>query len=650
MKRLIFAFICLLFAVPCTAKIIIVDDDGPADFNNIQAAIDDSNDGDFIYVFPGTYTGLGNYDIDFLGKAVTVQSVIPTDPYIVAETIIDCNGSVAEPHRGFYFHSGEDSNSVLNGLTIRNGYGDNRQIYSNVRSVGGGIFCEESRPKIVNCRIIGNEAGNYGGGIFCFESSPVIENCTIRDNNASRIGGGGLCFLDACRPMIKDCIISGNRAITVGDYSGRGGGIHCDIGRHSVATLERCIIENNSAENGGGLWLDNECDMVIDNCKIVSNTADYRGGGIQSAWSDILISNSIVNGNTAVSIGGGMWIWEGNPTIANSTFTGNSAGSGGAIFGDYYSNTTIRNSIIWNNTAENGHEVCLSKAASGPASMTVSYSDVQGGSSEIVLGPGCVLNWEIGNINTDPCFADPCNGDYHLQSVAGRWDPNNQNWVVDANTSLCIDAGNPGCPLGDEPNDANNIRINMGAYGGTAEASKSPANWRSIADLTNDWLVDINDLGVFVKYWLDTGQCIPSDLNRNQSVNFVDYAVFALQWPGALAAEPRIEYEITPCNIGGSSAAEQSRETRFTVTVQGRYILFEDMMVANCCPDELWLEITVEDNLITIYENEYTPMGCWCICDYPVTATLGPFEPGTYTLEVYEDWGGFIGSTIVYIE
>jgi hypothetical protein len=38
------------------------------------------------------------------------------------------------------------------------------------------------------------------------------------------------------------------------------------------------------------------------------------------------------------------------------------------------------------------------------------------------------------------------------------------------------------------------------------------------------------------------------------------------------------------------------------------------------------------------------------MCDYPVSATLGPFEAGSYTFEVYEDHGGFIGSTIVAIE
>jgi hypothetical protein len=70
----------------------------------------------------------------------------------------------------------------------------------------------------------------------------------------------------------------------------------------------------------------------------------------------------------------------------------------------------------------------------------------------------------------------------------------------------------------------------MGAYGGAATASKSPADWRNIADLTNDWVVDVNDLAVFVDYWLDSGDCIPSDLNRNRSVEFDDFAIWADHW------------------------------------------------------------------------------------------------------------------------
>ena len=98
-----------------------------------------------------------------------------------------------------------------------------------------------------------------------------------------------------------------------------------------------------------------------------------------------------------------------------------------------------------------------------------------------------------------------------------------------------------------------------------------------------------------------------------------------------------------------ATATEQATETRFSVLVEGSYIHFKDMMVANCCTEELGLEMTVEEDLITIYEIEYVPGPCFCICDYPVTATLGPFQPGTYILEVYEEWSGFIGSTTVVI-
>ena len=54
MKKLIFVFISVLLVLPCQARTITVDDDGPADFNNIQAAIDDANNGDTIIVADGT--------------------------------------------------------------------------------------------------------------------------------------------------------------------------------------------------------------------------------------------------------------------------------------------------------------------------------------------------------------------------------------------------------------------------------------------------------------------------------------------------------------------------------------------------------------------------------------------------------------------
>jgi parallel beta-helix repeat protein len=585
----------------------------PSQYETIQEAINDCNNGDTVIVEPGYYYE----NLDFLGKAITVRSTDPNDPETVGDTFILCYG------RGFIFDSGEGPNSVVSGFSIYGGNADN----------GGAIYCNGSSPTISHCVIIESNASENGGGIYCNGGSPTISYCTIGlygQWNSAKNGGG--IYLNYSDATISHCTIQYNRAT-----DGSGGGIYCyGTGNPKI---NNCIIKNNTAE-------------------------PFYGGGIFCRESSPTISNSIVHSNwcegqRSIIIsapqggGGGICCQSCDAKIVNCTVADNETdGSAGGVYCYWGGEVTVGNSIIWDNSIlEYGPEIGVGGGPDGGgALMTISYSDVKGGQSNAYIGWWASLNWDSGNINSDPCFADSSNGDYHLKSIAGRWNPSSESWVTDAVTSQCIDAGNPGCPLGDEPSDANNVRINMGAYGGTEEASKTPVDWRSIADLDNDWVVDFNDLAAFVSYWLDSGECIPSDLDRDESVDFADYAIFAREWPGAdiPPAEPGIEFQISPCQMYLSSTG-QLGETRFTVTVEGRRIHFEDMMSANCCAKELWLEMTVEDNLITVYENEWGGY-CLCICDYPVTATLGPFEAGTYTLEVYEDFGGFIGSTTVIIE
>jgi hypothetical protein len=114
---------------------------------------------------------------------------------------------------------------------------------------------------------------------------------------------------------------------------------------------------------------------------------------------------------------------------------------------------TITNTILW----DGGEEISIAEHVQ----MSVTYSDIQSG------WPG------EGNIDVDPLFADPDNGDFHLKSQAGRWDAVTRSWVVDDVTSPCIDTGDPDSPVEYEP-EPNGGRVNMGAYGGTAEASMSP--------------------------------------------------------------------------------------------------------------------------------------------------------------------------------
>jgi parallel beta-helix repeat protein len=254
----------------------------PSEYLTIQAAIDVASDGDTVLIADGTYTGSGNINIDFGGKAITVQSENGPD-----NCVVDCNGH----GRGVYFHSSEGTDSVVSGLTIIGGWADE----------GGGIYCSQSSPTITNCVISGNSIclGCYGGGIYLYQSSPTITNCIISDNRAVNTAfgpdcgdGGGIYCDEQSSPTITQCTISENIAWH------NGGGIYC---RNSCPIITNCVISGNEASlgNGGGVYLFGS-SPTITNCTIAENTAcsssDKAGDGIFCAESSPAITNSIVWG------------------------------------------------------------------------------------------------------------------------------------------------------------------------------------------------------------------------------------------------------------------------------------------------------------------------------------------------------------------
>jgi hypothetical protein len=163
--------------------------------------------------------------------------------------------------------------------------------------------------------------------------------------------------------------------------------------------------------------------------------------------------------------------------------------------------------------------------------MEVLYCVVQNGPEAICSLYPIEGNWT----STDPHFANPgywepngtpeysyddfwVDGDYQLKSQAGRWNANDRRWTKDEVTSPCIDAGDPGSPIGEEPF-PNGGRINMGTYGGTMEASKSyfgePVCETIVAgDINGDCKVDFTDFAIMATHWLEDN----TPVNSNSAV------------------------------------------------------------------------------------------------------------------------------------
>ncbi|MCG3126485.1 MAG: hypothetical protein CHACPFDD_01321 [Phycisphaerae bacterium] len=324
--------------------------------STIQAAIDAAADGDTIIVEDGTYSGVGNRDLNFKCKQLLLYSAGGPD-----NCIIDCEylGS------GFIFDACDTRNTWVQGFTITHGSHPD----------GGGIRCDGGSPTIRHCRVV----ANIGGGIGVDGGTPLISCCNV-DNNSNLNAGAGI-RLFASDAVIIASQVRGNSA-TGNPFTGNGGGISIVSGMPHVSTTT--ISANVADVSGGGLYVEDSF-AIVENCLISGNLAGEGGGGVYCTV-DVTLRNCNIVDNVAAARGGGLNVTTdvGAPTAVNTIFWGNDAPLGRQISVGFGSVTT----------------------SEGEASVTISFCDVAGGQAGVAADTGFDLRWGDGNLELDPLFKD----------------------------------------------------------------------------------------------------------------------------------------------------------------------------------------------------------------------------------------------------
>lgn len=384
----------------CAAEAAIIR--VPADHQTIQAAITVSEFGDTVLVADGTYSGDGNRDITYLGKAILVTS--ENGP---RHTVIECGGTSSAPHRGFVFQSGESALSVLQGFTVCHGVTTGILPDQN----GGGMLIKNSSPTITNCIFQDNTAealfAGTGGGICCINSKPRINECLFL-NNISHSNGGALACWQASAVILTKCLFQENAADSFG------GAVCC---ASSTITVDSCIFRSNHAAlviagEGGALYLRDGSQARVVNSQFLTNWSLGNGGAAYLTTAATLdLANCLLSTNSSGKYGGACYADSSSSlSVRYSTFFANSsAWRGGAVYTDT-AQAIVSNSILWSDAPD-------ALVAGQLPNPTAEYCDVMGGY------PGA------GNLNADPLFTLGYWGAFCLQQAPG------------APKSPCVDAG-----------------------------------------------------------------------------------------------------------------------------------------------------------------------------------------------------------------
>lgn len=439
----------------------------------ISAATSAAKAGDIVQVAAGIYaenvalgsygnpvgkhlTLLGGFDSGFTGRDADANATI-------------INGGMVAPC--VQLHVNSSQTTTLDGFVLTNGRGLGTD-WQTGGGAGGGVHVEQQ-----------------GAGTTVISHNRIHGNRTYNHASADTRGGG----IHAATPSwggftgkvhIQDNWIHDNEA-------GKGAAINV-VGRHAL--IERNLVEGNTGhhDHGGGIYISTADTQVRDNVvrgNVIGATAGYGwGGGIIVAAAGADLQGNTITDNYTPTAGSGVYWDEGaTGTMRNDILSRNrcpqGARSAAAIYVDGGpggpSMVQIENVTIADHHCPGTEPDGAAVVVEGGSAITVRNAIFRGNSRDFAtLSGGTVtVSYSIttqagtGNFSADPLFANAAAGDYHLRSAGGRYTPS--GWVVDAVTSPAIDAGDPASDYAQE-SQPNGGRVNLGAWGNTAQASRTP--------------------------------------------------------------------------------------------------------------------------------------------------------------------------------
>ena len=306
----------------------------PQDYATIQAALDAATFNDTIELAEGTYTGDGNRDLQFDDRYVANITIRGQG---CDQTIIDLQGSAAEPHRLAMIRE-VDGIVRWESLTVRNGYAAAEGMSSLDQSNdGGALHIPDAQSAIgdgttsleIDACCFDNCIAEDDGGAIYFGDPEVGQHLWIIDSRFFGCGGGGAVSVQSgyenLEVVIDGSTFTGSAAsaFTCAELQG---------------TLR--ITASQFDDNGdSAISLQAAGDADISTCGFSGNHAQSNGGAIVTSRTTLRVSGCTFTGNSAgsESSGYGGAVWTGDTVVdesallENCTFTGNSSNIGGAV-------------------------------------------------------------------------------------------------------------------------------------------------------------------------------------------------------------------------------------------------------------------------------------------------------------------------------